>query len=72
MANKRDTDGLKFRLRFRPDEDGNSLSNNLSLASIASLKKKASRQERTEYEDFIPHFKEIFHLLDSTYVDGEY
>ena len=72
MSSKREAYGFRYRLSFRPDEDSGQLSNNLSLASISSLKKKASEQEREEYEKFVPYFKEIFCSLDSNYTDGEH
>ena len=72
MFSKRESNGLKYRLAFRPDKDSDNLSNNLSLVSISDLKKKASREERAEYEEFIPHLKEIFKALDPSYEDGEY
>ena len=71
MSTKRDSDGLKFRLSFRPDYDSFDMSSRLELVSLSSLKKKASREERSEYDAFTLHLKEIFKALDPTYADGE-
>ena len=72
MFSKREADGFRYRLSFRPDEDSASLTGGLELASLSHLKKKCSRQEREEYETFIPHLQEIFKALDPNYTDGEY
>ena len=71
MLAKREAEGFKYRLSFRPDEDTDSLNSNLNLVSISTLKKKASRQEKEEYDAFIVHLKEIFKALDPSYTEDE-
>ncbi len=72
MSSKREADGFRYRLTFRPDEAGDNISNNLNLVSINTLKKKATREEREEYQTFVPHLQETFKSLDPSYKDGEY
>ena len=71
MLAKREAEGFKYRLSFRPDEDTDSLNSNLNLVSISTLKKKASRQEKEEYDAFIVHLKEIFKAIDPSYTEDE-
>lgn len=67
----RDRHGLRYRLHFRPDEDGN-LTSKLSLPPFAEIRKRASKKERDELEAFGPQLKLIFKALDPKYEDGEF
>ena len=44
MSTKRDENGIAYRLRFKPEESGE-INNNLQLASLGYLKKRATKKE---------------------------
>jgi hypothetical protein len=67
----RDRHGMRYRLHFRPDEDGN-LTSKLSLPPFSEIRKRASKKERDELEAFGPQLKLIFKALDARYQDGEF
>ena len=71
MVCRRDENGIAYRLRFTPEENGH-IRPGLQLADLSYLKKRATKKEREEYDAFIPYLKEIFKALDPTYEDGEY
>lgn len=69
----RDRQGLRYRLQFRPDDEGN-VSSKLSLPPLSEIKRRAPKKERDEYEAFLPHLKQIFKALDPKWseADGEF
>lgn len=71
LVSKRDANGIAYRLRFRPDEFGNTTPG-LELVQLAYLKKRASKKQKEEYDAFLPQLIEIFKAFDPDYKDGEY
>jgi len=67
---ERDKNGISYRFRFEPDEEGK-FTKAAGFVDVDSLLRKCSKKEREEYQAFLPTLEKVFTLLDPTWTHGQ-
>lgn len=66
---ERDKNGISYRFRFEPDEEGK-FTKAAGFVDVDALLRKCSKKEREEYQAFLPTLEKLFTLLDPSWQPG--